>query len=252
MTVAVDLLPRDAELARRAAGGDGAAFVRLYDKHSTEVFTTALAATGSIEAAAEATQTGFLRVLRWPPPLGAPDGDVPELLCALALGGEHAPWANGPADTPEAKAVARLVGVGWLRSETVAEAGARFDADWSVYLWSPQHPATEPEPVRSTLARERKRLRPRLGWLRPRTLRLSPGLAVAGAVGLLLFAAGAGGTILADRGGDEIEAAPTPTEGGRVSPAQRAEVRRADKPPPERSGKAQLLRDKPLAPLLAP
>jgi hypothetical protein len=77
MAIAVmDLLPRDAELARRAAGGDGAAFVRLYDHYSTEVFATALAATGSVDAAAEATQTAFLRILRWPPALGAPDDDV--------------------------------------------------------------------------------------------------------------------------------------------------------------------------------
>src|SRR5687767_2268657 len=140
MPVAADLLPRDAELSRRAAGGDGAAFVQLYDKYSTEVFTTALAATGSIELAAEATQTAFLRALRWPPPLGAADSDVSELLCALALGGDSH-TAEG-SDTPEAQAIARMVGVGWLRSETVAEAGARFDADWSVYLWSPK--GTEP------------------------------------------------------------------------------------------------------------
>ena len=136
--VGMDLLPRDAELARRAAGGDGAAFVRLYDHYSTEVFTAALAATGSIEAAAGATQTAFLRVLRWPPPLGAPDGDVAELLCALALGGSIEPTTGrfDNFETEDARDVARLVGVGWLRSETVAKAGARFDDDWSAHLWT--------------------------------------------------------------------------------------------------------------------
>src|SRR6185503_3595626 len=87
--VVADLLPRDAELARRAAGGDGAAFVRLYDHYAHDVFATALSVTGSVEAAAEATQAAFLRILRWPPALGAPDGDVLELLYALALGGPH-------------------------------------------------------------------------------------------------------------------------------------------------------------------
>src|SRR6185503_5175788 len=100
--VVADLLPRDAELARRAAGGDGAAFVRLYDHYAHDVFATALSVTGSVEAAAEATQTAFLRILRWPPALGAPDGDVLELLYALALGGPHERLdaRPAPASTP--------------------------------------------------------------------------------------------------------------------------------------------------------
>ncbi len=176
----IDLLPRDAELARRAAGGDGAAFVRLYDHYADEVFATALSVTGSVEAAAEATQAGFLRILRWPPALGAPDGDVLELLYALALGGPH----QRPDATPEPSdlRVARLVGVGWLRSETVSKAGARFDADWSVHLW--QLPA---EPVESVDAVEPARSRLRL--------RLLPSPAAAAAV-LLIFLAGLAGTLL--------------------------------------------------------
>ena len=142
--VVAALLPRDAELARRGAGGDGAAFVRLYDHYSDEVFEASLAATGSIEGAAAATQRAFLRILRWPPQLGAPDGDVAELLFALAFGGERVPTPATP-DTVDARKIARLVGVGWLRSETVAKAGARFDADWSVHLWN-DAPAPEPEP----------------------------------------------------------------------------------------------------------
>jgi hypothetical protein len=245
---AVDLLPRDAELARRAAGGDGAAFVRLYDKYSTEVFTTSLAATGSIEAASEATQTAFLRVLRWPPPLGAPDSDVAELLCALALGGpdEH---AAATADTPEAQAIARMVGVGWLRSETVAEAGARFDADWSVYLWSPP-PGTEP-----FLAPRPSAIKPLVAWckkgLRPRRLRLSPGFAVTAAVTAVLFT-GAAGTILASGEGDPNETAPAVRDGGQADRSQRAELRRDDKRRPKRPEQTKLLRDEALKPLLAP
>jgi hypothetical protein len=176
----IDLLPRDAELARRAAGGDGAAFVRLYDHYADEVFATALSVTGSVEAAAEATQAGFLRILRWPPALGAPDGDVLELLYALALGGPH----KRPDATPEPSdlRVARLVGVGWLRSETVSKAGARFDADWSVHLWQlPAEPVESVEPVEPA----RSRLR----------LRLLPSPAAAAAV-LLIFLAGLAGTLL--------------------------------------------------------
>src|SRR5687768_5526721 len=184
-SVVTDLLPRDAELARRAAGGDGAAFVRLYDHYSHEVFATALAATGSVEGAAEATQTAFLRILRWPPALGAPDGDVLELLYALALGGPHEPAIASP--EPTDLKVARLVGVGWLRSETVSKAGARFDADWSVHLWIP--PAEpQPEPAKAPTATSRRRWR-----LLPRLTPRVPSPAAATAV-LLVFLAGLAGT----------------------------------------------------------
>jgi hypothetical protein len=234
MPVAADLLPRDAELARRAAGGDGAAFVQLYDKYSTEVFTTALAATGSIELAAEATQAAFLRALRWPPPLGAADSDVSELLCALALGGDS--HTADDTDTPEAQAIARMVGVGWLRSETVAEAGARFDADWSVYLWSPT--GTEP-----FLAPSASRLDAVAGWckkgLRPRFLR--PALVIAAVV---LFAGA--GTLLAGGGDSANEAAPATREAGQADRSERAELRNGDKRRPKRSDEAKL------EPLLAP
>jgi hypothetical protein len=241
----IDLLPRDAELARRAAGGDGAAFVRLYDHYSHEVFATALAATGSVDAAAEATQTAFLRILRWPPALGAPDGDVLELLYALALGGPHERTVASP--EPTDLKVARLVGVGWLRSETVSKAGARFDADWSVHLWvppgepkpeSPKGPAVSPP--------RRARLLPRL------RLRL-PSPAAATAV-LLVFLAGLAGTLLIGGGGsDPIDATPASATGepaGQIEQRLRAEHRRVEKR--ERAHDAQLLRDKTLGPLLAP
>jgi hypothetical protein len=233
----IDLLPRDAELARRAAGGDGAAFVRLYDHYSHEIFATALSVTGSVEGAAEATQTAFLRILRWPPALGAPDGDVLELLYALALGGPHE-QVNASHEPTNLK-VARLVGVGWLRSETVSKAGARFDADWSVHLWNP--PA-EPErrPAR------RLRLLPRFG------LRL-PSPAAAAAV-LLIFLAGLAGTLLIGGGrSDPIDATPASATGepaGQIEQRLRAERRRVERR--GRADDAQLLRDKTLGPLLAP
>ena len=233
----MNLLPRDAELARRAAGGDGAAFVRLYDHYSTEVFATALAATGSVEAASEATQTAFLRVLRWPPALGAPDGDVVELLFALALGGPHE-WtpAASPQDTDHD--VARLVGVGWLRSETVAKAGARFDADWSVHLWSP--PESAPA-ERAPVARVR-----RLPQLR---LRL-PSPAAAAAV-LLLFLTGAAGTLVIN-GSGSIDTDPASARDEPQQPRERAELRALGKQQRSPRGEGRLLRKKTLEPLLAP
>lgn len=199
--VVADLRPRDAELARRAAGGDGAAFVRFYDHYSEEVFEASLGATGSIEGAAEATQRAFLRILRWPPALGADDGDVVELLYALAFGGErvHAPPTP---DTLDARKIARLVGVGWLRSETVAKAGARFDADWSEHLWADlPTPAPEPalEPERpSTLTR----LRPLFALPRPA---LPSRAAVAAVVVLALVATGMG--MLFAEGGTDLSGA---------------------------------------------
>ncbi len=231
----IDLLPRDAELARRAAGGDGAAFVRFYDHYSHEVFATALSVMGSVEAAAEATQTAFLRILRWPPALGAPDADVLELLYALALGGPHE-HANARPEPTDLK-VARLVGVGWLRSETVSKAGARFDADWSVHLWTP--PAG-PE------RRRRLRLLPRFG------LRL-PSPAAAAAV-LLIFLAGLAGTLLLGGGSSHpIDATPASATGEPVRQIEqrlRADLRRVEKH--ARADDAQLLRDTTLGPLLSP
>jgi hypothetical protein len=244
--VGMDLLPRDAELARRAAGGDGAAFVRLYDHYSTEVFTAALAATGSIDAAAGATQLAFMRILRWPPPLGAPDGDVAELLCALALGGSTEPTTGSLDDfnTEDARDVARLVGVGWLRSETVAQAGARFDQDWSLHLWTA--PAPEPEP-------EEKRERPRRTWrlLERLTAPLPAPAAVAAALVLVLFAGGAS-TILAGGDAERMEADPAAATGEPAAEAGERQrpvrTRRAER----RARESRLLRDKTVQPLLAP
>ena len=250
----MDLLPRDAELARRAAGGDGAAFVRLYDHYSTEVFTAALAVTGSIEAAAGATQTAFLRVLRWPPPLGAPDGDVAELLCALALGGSTEPTSGNfdGLDSEDARDVARLVGVGWLRSETVARAGAQFDEDWSSHLWTAPPAELEPEPEpQLEVVRERPR-RARALFARFATPLPSPA-AVAAVLALGLFAGGAA-TVLAGGDTDPMDADPASATG---EPAVEAKADEKQRPVrtrrgERRSGDARLLRDKTLQPLLAP
>jgi hypothetical protein len=207
--VVVDLLPRDAELARRAAGGDGAAFVRLFDHYSDEVFEASLAATGSIEGAAEATQRAFLRILRWPPAFGADDGDVVELLYALAFGGEHVPVPETP-DTVDARQIARLVGVGWLRSETVAKGGARFDADWSEYLWA-DPPQAESEPAQPRKARSPKarRRRLRLALPRPALPRIAfPSPATAAAVPVLTLVATGAGMIFAQGGTVSTSAQP--------------------------------------------
>ena len=247
----MDLLPRNAELARRAAGGDGAAFVRLYDHYSTDIFATALAATGSVDAAAEATQSAFLRILRWPPALGAPDRDVEELLLALALGGPHEHVGANPQEADHK--VARLVGVGWLRSETVSKAGARYDADWSAHLWpGPESETVEPEPA-SRPAEKRRALRlPRL------KLRFPSPAAVGGVV--LLFLAGASGTLLIGGGRtDPMDAAPASATSERAPHAtpsayerQRAELREGEKRRPAGRGEARALREKTLGPLLAP
>jgi hypothetical protein len=244
----VDLLPRDAELARRAAGGDGAAFVRLYDSYSTDVFATALAATGSVDAAAEATQTAFLRILRWPPALGAPDDDVVELLYALALGGPHEWTATTPQETD--LRVARLVGVGWLRSETVAKAGARYDADWSVHLWTPPAPA----PVEALPALREEPVaypsRRRLPSL-PRLRLPVPSPAAAAAV-LLMFLAGATGTLLLGGTAGSSPDSASPTGEVQQQQRQRAEVRPLGKQQRPRRAEAGFLRQKTLGPLLAP
>ena len=238
----VDLLPRDAELARRAAGGDGAAFVRLYDRYSTEVFATALAATRSVDAAAEATQTAFLRILRWPPALGASDGDVMELLYALALGGPHDWAAASPGETDHG--LARLVGVGWLRSETVAKAGARFDADWSEHLWSPPT-STPPGPEPDLPAEPARRRR---AWRLPQLRLPLPSPAAVAAV-LLLFLTGAAGTLVI--GGSNGDTDPASARDRVQQPSERAEVPAAKRPQP-RQGQAKLLRNRALEPLLAP
>ena len=241
--VAAYLLPRHAELARRAAGGDGAAFVRLYDEYADQIFEASLAESGCIEAAADTTQRAFLRILRWPPALGAPDAEVEELLYALALGGDGTRERTTP-DTGGALRVARLVGVGWLRSETVAQAGARFDADWSAYLWpDPPAPPPEPEPdapAEAPALPRRFRL-PRLrGFALPR-LRLRAPTAAAAALVLALVATIVG-MVIAQGGAD-------PT---RAQPEAAAQSRQAGEVVPKGPREARLVRPDALKPLLSP
>ena len=220
----MDLLPRDAELARRAAGGDGAAFVRLYDSYSEELFEAALAANESVESAAKATQTSFLRILRRPPALDAPDSEVASRLRRLVPGGpiDPAPATNGGPHP-------RASDVGWLRSETVAMAGARFDDDWSVHLWS--SPAAEDTPAEEKAETREEPRRSRLRFALPRLGLPSPAAAVA-LVGLTLLG-GALGTFLTDGGqsrGGLAPAAATRDQPAKPEPGKRS----SDDPRPER------------------
>lgn len=147
-------LPEETELARRAAGGDGAAFVQVYDRHVARVFELALAATGSVDEAADATQVAFLTLLRRPPALAAPDREVSERLLGFVL---HACGAEEWLDDRRPAVHAgrfRKARIGWLRRETVAKAAARFDADWTRHL---ADGAPEPTPIRTLRLR---RLRP--------------------------------------------------------------------------------------------
>jgi hypothetical protein len=178
--------------------------------------------------------------LRWPPRFGATDDDVSELLFALALGGRM------PAAIAARAPVADVSTVGWLRSETVATAGARFDADWSEHLWHPSaepeaaEPEPEPEPEIS-VKRQRRRLRmPRL---------LTPAPAATAAVVVAVFV-GAAGTMLAGGGTEPMEAAPSAAPA--ASPSERAELRAAGKHRRHGWGTTKLLRDKTLEPLLVP
>lgn len=222
--IATDVLPGDVELARRAAGGDGAAFVHVFDSYSADVFEASLAATGEVETAADATQRAFLKLLQRPPAMDAPKGELAERLRALALGAadEALPMSRRTALGAHAPVGAST---GWLRSETVAKAGARFDQDWSAHLEQkgPARPrlreritaerplvvaaasaAAAPSPtvvealppleVRDPGAGGRRR--------RPRTIgRPSP--ALAGTLVLLALSAGGAGLILAGAGGEQ-------------------------------------------------
>ena len=233
----MDLLPRDAESARRAAGGDGAAFVRLYDQYSEDLFQASLAASGSVETAAKATQTAFLRILRRPPALDAPDAEVAARLRRLVPDGpiDPAPASNGGGHH-------RAIDVGWLRSETVAKAGARFDDDWGVHLWNspPASRAEEhrpPEPHAEHAGRRRRFALPRRA--RP------PRVAAAALVGLTLLG-GALGTLVTG-GGQSPSGAVSPAAASEEPAKPQSGASRPDKPRTEWRGvtKTRLLAMKP-------
>lgn len=242
--IATKLLPGDAELARRAAGGDGAAFVHLYDSYSAEVFEASLAATGEVEIAADATQSAFLKLLRRPPAMGAPDGEIAERLHALALGavaegamltrterGTHA-----PADA----------GVGWLRSETVAKAAARFDDDWRPHLSEPpgrppvervvvERPLVVPAPAKPAVVanplpplaatpKPPARARSRPAW------RALPSPAAVPALLLLALFAGAVGVVLTSGGDGGERVKRNATAAAKTQPRTQAAGARRDQP----------------------
>jgi hypothetical protein len=239
--IATDLLPGDAELARRAAGGDGAAFVYLYDRYSAGVFETSLAATGAVEAAADATQSAFLKLLRRPPAMGAPGSEVAERLRALAIAGVgETPTSHGGAES--ATYAPYGVGVGWLRSETVAKAGARFDDDWSAHLSQPHAAervtsetplpvisasavAADPLPPLKPVSKPRAHRRERPAWLS------LPSPAMAAAVLLLAMLCATAWVVVTSGGSDGNEPAPAPATVARAEP--RTEARRAERSRPE-------------------
>ena len=55
----------DKELARLAAGGDGAAFEEIYGRYRRYVYNVALRLTGNEADAEDLTQDSFVSVLRW-------------------------------------------------------------------------------------------------------------------------------------------------------------------------------------------
>jgi len=64
---------QEAQLARRAADGDGAAFATLYDRYEQRIFTFCQRLTGSADDAADATQEAFVSMLERLPGLTGRD-----------------------------------------------------------------------------------------------------------------------------------------------------------------------------------
>src|SRR3979411_2220590 len=63
----------EARLGPAAAGGDGTAFVTLYDRYETRIFNFCNRLLGSRDDAADATQDAFLKVLQRLPKLEGRD-----------------------------------------------------------------------------------------------------------------------------------------------------------------------------------
>jgi hypothetical protein len=195
--------------------------VRLYDVYSDDLFEAALAASGSVETAAKATQTAFLRILRRPPALDAPDSEVAGRLRRLVPGGpiDPAPLSNGGPHQ-------RAIDVGWLRSETVAMAGARFDNDWSVHLWTPSAEPEEqeqPDAPSEPAPRRRRFARSRRGPASPTR---------AAALVALTLLGGALGTFLT--GGGQRQGGVAPAAATREQPVKPQKAKHSGDPRPER------------------
>jgi hypothetical protein len=190
--------------------------VRLYDLYSEELFEAVLATGESVESAAKATQTAFLRILRRPPALGAPDSEVAARLRRLVPGGPI-----DPAPPTGGRAHPRAIHVGWLRSETVAMAGARFDDDWSLHLWTPPAPGAEEKDEAATPAEPRpSRWRltlPRLGL---------PSPAAAAVLVVLTLLGGALGTFITD--GDGNSGGEAPAAATRDQPVKSQSAKRSE------------------------
>lgn len=74
----------EAELLKRAARGDEAAFLLLYERHRTPVFRFACRMLGSAPPAEDVTQECFLSVLRRPEAFQPQRASLRTYLCAIA------------------------------------------------------------------------------------------------------------------------------------------------------------------------
>jgi RNA polymerase sigma-70 factor (ECF subfamily) len=74
----------EAELLLKAARGDEAAFLLLYERHRTPVFRFACRLLGSVPQAEDVTQECFLAILRRPEAFRAERASLRTYLCAIA------------------------------------------------------------------------------------------------------------------------------------------------------------------------
>jgi RNA polymerase sigma-70 factor (ECF subfamily) len=74
----------EAELLLKAARGDEAAFLLLYERHRTPVFRFACRMLGSAQQAEDVTQECFLSILRRPEAFRAERASLRTYLCAIA------------------------------------------------------------------------------------------------------------------------------------------------------------------------
>jgi len=74
----------DGELLRRVAGGDEAAFRRIYDSHRTVLFRFGYRLLGSVEAAEDVVQECFLTLIRQPQKYDATRGSLRMYLYGIA------------------------------------------------------------------------------------------------------------------------------------------------------------------------